>query len=622
MATYLSQTIRKTIDDIKSGKLVIPALQRNFVWPEEKIIDLFDSLIKGYPIGTFLFWDVSEDAFNSYSFNKILFNLKETRNKKYRGEPAESGRTEYSAVLDGQQRITSLAIGIMGKYSFHKKGTAWASDLNYTDKYLCINILHRPADIDEKYELRFMPSIDIRQIKEFDEIDEETNQPIKRYEYWVKVSDVYDDNGIVGQNAEKLFGFIMSLEQLDPAVFTYDRRNFIHTLLTSLRNVLTEKEVISVYTTPSNLSLPEVVDIFVRVNSGGEKLDDADLILSIASGESEEESFYDKISESIDEIQTAANKEFKCDKKYILSLALLCVGANSLSLKKPENYSRQMITRIIDAWDAIIEKTKGALVFIEKLGFDVGKISTSLVIPVAYYFYKTNRGIDYYDSVTSKYDRVYIRQWIFRTIINGVFDEGTGASMLRIRTLIDEACDDGLTYYPLDRFIEKAIKKPLLVSDEQISDIFDWKYPDPRIKPLLMELSPSIPNNEYTMDHIWPKTILTSKSRLRALTPNKTDIERNEFQNRCHYLPNIQLLTSNENSQKLETQFASWIDSFYSNPSTRMALYDRNLIPNMDDYGFEHFIEFFDARSELIRKRIKEAFPDSFEAIRIRYGFT
>ena len=55
MAEYESKSIIKLISEIKEDKVLLPAIQRNFVWPEEKVIHLFDSLMRDYPIGTFLF---------------------------------------------------------------------------------------------------------------------------------------------------------------------------------------------------------------------------------------------------------------------------------------------------------------------------------------------------------------------------------------------------------------------------------------------------------------------------------------------------------------------------------------------------------------------------------------
>lgn len=104
------------------------------------------------------------------------------------------------------------------------------------------------------------------------------------------------------------------------------------------------------------------------------------------------------------------------------------------------------------------------------------------------------------------------------------------------------------------------------------------------------------------------------------LESNKTETERLEFKYRCDFLPNMQLLTTNENSQKNDQLFDAWIANFYADPARRSALFDRNIIPEMENYGFEQFIAFLEARTELIKQRIRDAFPNSIEAINQRYG--
>jgi len=52
------------LTEIENGKLFLPAIQRKFVWNEEQITKLFDSLMRGYPIGTFLFWDIDKEKDN------------------------------------------------------------------------------------------------------------------------------------------------------------------------------------------------------------------------------------------------------------------------------------------------------------------------------------------------------------------------------------------------------------------------------------------------------------------------------------------------------------------------------------------------------------------------------
>ena len=72
--SYFEQSIKDVLVEIEDGKLFLPAIQRKFVWSEEQITKLFDSLMRGYPIGTFLFWqiDKEKDNTNGYVFMILL----------------------------------------------------------------------------------------------------------------------------------------------------------------------------------------------------------------------------------------------------------------------------------------------------------------------------------------------------------------------------------------------------------------------------------------------------------------------------------------------------------------------------------------------------------------------
>ena len=84
--------LKNIIDEVESGKLGLPELQRGYVWKAPKVRDLLDSMMKGYPIGYLMIWDSSD------SDNKVK-NIG-TDNKAY--------SSPKSLIIDGQQRMTSL----------------------------------------------------------------------------------------------------------------------------------------------------------------------------------------------------------------------------------------------------------------------------------------------------------------------------------------------------------------------------------------------------------------------------------------------------------------------------------------------------------------------------------
>jgi hypothetical protein len=83
------------LSDIEKGEVKIPQFQRDFVWPIQKSAALIDSIVKGYPIGTFIFWDTKERLRSVRNLGGVILP-----------EPREGDVVSY--VLDGQQRLTSL----------------------------------------------------------------------------------------------------------------------------------------------------------------------------------------------------------------------------------------------------------------------------------------------------------------------------------------------------------------------------------------------------------------------------------------------------------------------------------------------------------------------------------
>jgi uncharacterized protein with ParB-like and HNH nuclease domain len=104
-------TIADALRNIEQRHYLLPAIQREFVWPAEKIEWLFDSLMRGYPISSFLFWKVDDMSKSGYRFYEFLREYRQ-RFKIHNEEVPVAGIRNFTAVLDGQQRLTSLYIGL------------------------------------------------------------------------------------------------------------------------------------------------------------------------------------------------------------------------------------------------------------------------------------------------------------------------------------------------------------------------------------------------------------------------------------------------------------------------------------------------------------------------------
>jgi uncharacterized protein with ParB-like and HNH nuclease domain len=115
-----SMTIYEVLLKIKNGKYIMPAFQRQFVWNMEQIEKLWDSILLNYPIATFLFWHVDDsnvtwDTYFCNFLSTVTFDSRKAADSvNYELTSIDIKNTD-TAVLDGQQRLTSLYLSLFGE---------------------------------------------------------------------------------------------------------------------------------------------------------------------------------------------------------------------------------------------------------------------------------------------------------------------------------------------------------------------------------------------------------------------------------------------------------------------------------------------------------------------------
>jgi hypothetical protein len=147
--TVQSETVRRLAEKVAIGDLDIPEFQREFVWTKDQVKDLLDSLIRGYPIGSLLIWDLSE-----YTSGRYIY---------------ESRRKEW--VVDGQQRIVSLCL-LLSRKPYWMDTNEWN---NLLSKYkIKINVLTLEVALEFpglKKDPRWVYPQDILSIKSDEELE-------------------------------------------------------------------------------------------------------------------------------------------------------------------------------------------------------------------------------------------------------------------------------------------------------------------------------------------------------------------------------------------------------------------------------------------------------------------
>ncbi len=212
---------------IEVGDIGLPDIQRPFVWSNAKVRDLFDSMYKGFPVGYFLFWE------NANAHGTKSIGLK----KKQHTAPNR-------LIVDGQQRLTSLYAVFRGQQVL---------DYDYNERR--IEISFRPRD------------------GKFEVADAATrNDP----EWISNISDLWSS----GKSSRKMINeFVEKLSAKNP--LTDEEEELISHNLDRLFDV--QKYPFTALEIAANVNEEQVADIFVRINSEGVKLNQADFILTLLS---------------------------------------------------------------------------------------------------------------------------------------------------------------------------------------------------------------------------------------------------------------------------------------------------------------------------------------------------
>ena len=151
-------TIQDALIQIQKNNLVLPAIQREFVWQPEQMYRLFDSLMQGYPFGTFLLWRVEPQNSANYNFYDFVLNYHERDNPHCPRLPEMPNR-QLTAVLDGQQRLTALNIGLRGSMAWKRPRVRRNNPRAFPTRRLYLDLLWRPVDDDDeglKYLFQFL----------------------------------------------------------------------------------------------------------------------------------------------------------------------------------------------------------------------------------------------------------------------------------------------------------------------------------------------------------------------------------------------------------------------------------------------------------------------------------
>ena len=407
-------SIKSAIQSIDKREFLLPALQRQFVWASWKIEVLFDSLMRDYPINSFMFWKVTEPSIkNNLKFYEFLKKYRQRYNE-LNPEFSTVGHPDFCAVIDGQQRLTSIYIALKGSYAYKESGKWWRNDdvvLPPRRLYLDLSAaMDEDNDRKMKYDFLFLTTKDLEWYEE-----QESNR------MWYSVGEI-----LTIENRNDLDNYIEEKGWLT--------HRFAKETIRQLWHIIHEKELINFYL-EQNQELATVLDIFIRTNSGAEPLSFSDLLMSIITASWKTLDARKEIPEVINAVFAIREREFQISKDFVLKTCLVLLN-NSIKFQI-RNFDKSSIVNFEQHWPAIKKAIVTGFELIADLGFSNATLrAKNAAIPIIYYIYKRGIGKDIRNPLKYWEDKKAIQKWLTISLLKGVFGGQSDTVLSRIRRVI------------------------------------------------------------------------------------------------------------------------------------------------------------------------------------------
>lgn len=564
-------SVRYVVDRINDSYFV-PAIQRSYVWlqnpRDRKIERLFDSLMRGYPIGALLFWNLQrgniedstlpeEDQIGKLNFQLYKFienyDVRHQHNEKI--GISQIKNDDLRIVLDGQQRLTSLYIGLRGSRCLRRPYARTNSPDAYEVKHLYLNLRHRPKDDNPEDHYQF----------EFKSEKEAVNDENAN---WFRLSKALD------------FGDLNALRE-------YCRKHGLiddeKDMLTDFWSMLNDGSNIA-YFEEDEKKLDKVLKIFIRVNSGGTPLSYSDLLMSLLTA-----TFKGEIREKMErEVDYLADVGFRCvGRDQILKTCLLLSGCSHVF--KLENFSKANIRKIEANWDAIMMSLNRAVDLISSFGYKDQLTSGYIVTTIAHYLFC-------HQNCYSEADREAMVYFVRLAQIRSFFSTTLDTKLNLVRDLL-KSTPDFVT------FLKKAIStlEDLQMSEDRLRWYIDYaQYGNGAILPLLQILYPYLnyTTTTFHIDHIFPKSRFNNENKKLP----------SEYMGKANFLYNLQLLEGSVNESKKAKDPELWLQTIAKTDEERRAYLKQNYIPEDFKLEWENIGDFATMRAEKMLDKLKQAF--------------
>lgn len=583
-------TIEAAIQKIARRDYLLPSIQRNFTWSSDQICALFDSIMRNYPINSFMLWRVESadirEGFRFYTFLEKYVERFGDANPFF----DTKGHGSFDAVIDGQQRLTSLYIGLKGSYAYKKHRRWWpkANDpevLPPRKLYLGLAGALDPEENDDllAYDFRFLTAEGAHRA-----IADSPGE-------WFEVGKILGLPSAA--TSDEAFEHVVSaIAEQGIVDHAYARRTLLR-----LYHAIRVDDVIHSYVETSQ-EIDHVLDIFIRTNKGGTPLSASDLLMSITAAN------WEDARERVDELvhQVRTDLGFSINRDFVMKASVMILDADVRL--KVRNFDASSVAKIESSWPEISQCIVESFRLVRSFGLnDASLRAKNAVIPIVYYLFHKgrtgNEGSPRYVSINNpirnREDRSNIRQWLLVSLLGQVFSFASDTLISNLRNTIRENLT-AASGFPLVEIRARFIgtSKDITFDDEFIDRLLRTQISDPACYATLALLQPGLDIGQTLhIDHLHPA--VSFQPRQLDMYPGQGDPELRAFyedQENWNSISNLHLLSESENTSKGATPLRDWMEK-----QRGVTLVDP-LIPPGTDLALESFPAFIEVRRANLRE--------------------
>ena len=554
-----SITIYEALENIKNGKYVMPAFQRQYVWSMEQIEKLWDSILLDYPIATFLFWHVDDDnvSWDTYFCNflsEVTFDSrKQADSVNYELSSINVNLTD-TAVLDGQQRLTSLFLSLYGQAYIRQKH-ARKKIAGGTVVKLLIELNKNRLAVDEeeynskKFDIRFAERIGKLSPTQFE---------VKNI-----LDPQFREDSTREQAIEK------AIVNVPP-----ESKEYARGILNQLyRKIFVEKLIR--YTKIKDMKQDDALEMFVRFNSGGKALKKHEITMSIL------EATWPSAKTEFGKVLEGPYAGFGTD--FIVRAALMLYGDVVKS-----NINKQIAEDLKNHWQEFKKALRNLETVLKSMKIEVSRFANSwnVLLPIIYFIYYNP---EYEKNLEG------IRAYLVRAVLFTYFQSGTTSKLQQMKSSINS-----YNYEITVDMMENQISD-LRATDGKIDDILNAEKGSRVAGEVLyfLGLDWINKNYKYEQDHLHPD------ERFNRTNPVSVPMEEwNKWRSNRNRLPNLHLLEGRQNASKNDMRLVDYYNDM--NDEQKAVFRKEALIPDGVSLELEHFGEFYEKRKALLMDKIRQ----------------